>query len=214
VTVAVATAVWLTAGTALAVAASAVAGGLWLVARDLARRREASAARAEARAALRILVGELEVGTGAAAALAGAAEVAPRFAVVLHAAAVAAASGADPAAVLAQRPELRTLGLAWRVGADTGIALAGVLARVEADLAAADEQHRAVSVALAGPRASAVVLATLPLLGLGLGAAMGARPWAFLFGSGAGQIVCCAGVLLDVGGVLWLRTILRRAEAS
>lgn len=214
VTLVVAAALYLTAGTALAIAASAVAAALWLVARDLARRRESSATRAELRAALRVLVGELEVGTGAAAALAGAAEVAPRCSGTLRAAAVAAASGADPAAALAESPALRTLALAWHIGADTGIALAGVLARVEADLAAVDEQRRAVSVALAGPRASAVVLAALPLLGLGLGAAMGARPWTFLCHSNAGQIVCCVGVLLDVAGVLWLRAVLRRAESS
>jgi tight adherence protein B len=46
-----------------------------------------------------------------------------------------------------------------------------------------------------------------------MGMAMGARPLAFLIGSNAGRVVCCAGVLLDAAGVLWLRGLLRRAEA-
>jgi Flp pilus assembly protein TadB len=41
---------------------------------------------------------------------------------------------------------------------------------------------------------------------------MGAHPGGFLLGAGAGRAVCCAGVLLDVAGVLWMRAILRRAE--
>jgi tight adherence protein B len=198
----------------LGIAAAVVAGALWLVARDLSRRRAQAGARAQLRAALRVLVGELDVGTGPAAALSAAADVAPRFATALRTAAVAAASGADTAEVLCRQPALEAVGCAWRLGEHTGIALAGVLARVETDLAAADEQRRAVAIALAGPRASAGVLAALPLLGFALGAGMGARPWTFLLGSAAGRLVCSIGVVLDVAGLLWLRAILRRAEAS
>jgi tight adherence protein B len=79
-------------------------------------------------------------------------------------------------------------------------------------LADAEEQRRTVGVALAGPRSSAALLTGLPLVGIGLGAAMGARPWEFLLGSPAGRIVCCVGVVLDTAGVLWMRRILRRAE--
>jgi tight adherence protein B len=41
---------------------------------------------------------------------------------------------------------------------------------------------------------------------------MGARPLPFLLGTPPGRLLCCAGVVLDVTGVLWMRRILRRAE--
>jgi tight adherence protein B len=114
--------------------------------------------------------------------------------------------------VLAADPDTRPVGIAWQLGEDTGAALAGVLGRVAADLGAADEQGRTVAVALAGPRASAALLTGLPLVGIAMGTAMGARPIAFLTTTQAGRLVCCVGVLLDVAGVLWMGRILRRAE--
>ncbi len=89
-----------------------------------------------------------------------------------------------------------------------------MLARVAADLAAADMQRRTVAVALAGPRSSALLLSGLPLLGIALGAAMGARPVPFLLGDPLGRVLCCVGVLLDAAGLLWMRRILRVAARS
>ncbi|HET6877604.1 MAG TPA: hypothetical protein VFH38_08760 [Jatrophihabitans sp.] len=208
--------VLLVRGVALAVAAAAVCGAAWVLVRDVRRARAATADRRELSSALHVLVGELEAGAQAADALRAAATVASAesgparwFATAAEVAAV----GGDAGAVLvaAGQPGLRGVGLAWQLGAPTGTALSGVLARVVADLAAADEQRRATAIALAGPRSSASVLALLPVLGVLLGMAMGASPLRFLTGAPAGQALCCAGVLLDVGGVLWLRAILRRA---
>ena len=75
----------------------------------------------------------------------------------------------------------------------------------------AADQRRAVAVALSGPRASAAVLTGLPVLGLLMGTAMGARPWAFLLESPGGRVLAAAGVLFDVAGVCWMRRILRVA---
>jgi tight adherence protein B len=125
-----------------------------------------------------------------------------------------AADGGDAAAVLEAAPATRALGCAWRLGERTGAGLAAVLARVSADLEQEEQQRRAVAVALAGPQASATVLAGLPVLGLLLGAAMGGHPLAFLVGTRAGSLVGATGVLLDVAGLAWLRAILRRADPS
>lgn len=201
----------LTGGVLLAAAAAAACGTAWFVARDAARRRLAAARHGQLVMALRVLIGDLESGARASAALSAAAELAPAHAVVLTSAAAAAETG-DAGTVLAADPSTRAIGFAWRLGEQAGAELSGVLARVARDLAAEQEQRRSVAVALAGPRASATVLAGLPLLGVALGAAMGARPWAFLIGAGPGRGVCCVGVLLDVAGVLWMRRILRRAE--
>jgi tight adherence protein B len=209
--VAVAT-VFLTAGPALGLAAGAVAATAATVAADLRGHRAANHLEAERLGAVALLTEELTAGGRPATALAAAAAVAPRLDRTLRRAAAAAAGGDGAADVLCADPATRTVGVAWRVSEHTGAPLADVLRRVTADLTAAADQRRAVTVALAGPRASAALLAGLPVLGLALGSAMGARPLGFLTGPDAGRVVCAVGVGLDMLGVLWIRRILDRAQ--
>jgi tight adherence protein B len=200
-------------GVALGLAAAALLATAAVLVRDVVVRRSATAQHRALLTATRILVAELEVGAQAAAALSAAAR-GHCMSEVFESAAAVARRGGDAGAVLAadKDNDVRIVGLAWQLGDATGAALAGVVGRVAADLAAADAQRRSVAVALAGPRSSAAVLSGLPVLGIGLGAAMGARPLAFLTGAPAGKALCCAGVLLDVAGVLWMRRIVQRAE--
>jgi tight adherence protein B len=200
------------AGPLLASAAGVICRLAWVLADDVQRHRRDQAAMSQLRVALRVLIGELDAGSRPATALGAAAEVAPVHAAVFAAAARAAADGDDAAQPLAAHPELRPIGLAWRLGESVGLEVGGVLTRVEHDLAGVDQQRRTVAISLAGPRASAVLLAGLPLVGLALGAAMGARPWTVLVGTPAGRVLALVGVLLDVGGVLWMRRILRGAQ--
>jgi tight adherence protein B len=195
----------------------AVLGALARVlARDYVTRRRTATRRRAASTAMRILAGELEAGAQPDAALAAAAAAIPEMAEVFGAAAAAAASGADAGGVLADQrdPQLRAIGVAWQLSTATGAALTTVLSRIAADFAAVDEQRRAVTAALAGPRSSALVLALLPALGVVLGAGMGAHPLQFLVGTPAGRLLCCVGVVLDALGVLWMRALLRRAEQA
>lgn len=198
-------------GTPAGVAAAAVARAGWVAGRDAVRRRRDAAASAQLAAAVGTLVAELEAGARPAAALDAAAAGAPLHAAVLGAAASRAAAGLDAAEPLVEGEATRGLGHAWRLAAAAGAAPAAVLARVAGDLAAGTAQRRAVTVALAGPRSSAVVLSGLPAVGLVLGTGMGAHPIAFLLDSRAGSIVGCVGVLLDVAGLAWIRAILARA---
>jgi tight adherence protein B len=202
------------AGPALAVAAAAVLGLAVVLIRDVRARREQQARQRDLVTSVQVLVAEFESGAGPPAALTAAAAVGPRLRASFLAAAAAAARGDPAGPVLTARdvPGLRAVGQAFQLGEETGAPLVGVLGRVAADLAAAQQQRRAVSVALAGPRSSAAVLSGLPVLGIGLGVAMGARPLPFLLGTPPGRLLCCAGVVLDVTGVLWMRRILRRAE--
>lgn len=200
------------AGPALAAALAVVALTAGLLLRDVAARREALRRRRQLLVSTRLLVGELAAGARPATALSAAADGDSPYSPVFEAAAAAAVGGGDAAAILMADTGTVALGTAWRLGTETGAALEGVLARVGDDLAAVDEQARLVAVALAGPRSSAVVLAGLPLVGLGLGIAMGARPLAFLTGSPGGRAVAAAGLLLDALGVLWMRWIVLRAE--
>ncbi len=56
---------------------------------------------------------------------------------------------------------------------------------------------------LAGARATATVLAGLPVLGIGLGELMGAAPLQVLFGGGAGGVMLVVGTGLVALGLLW-----------
>lgn len=201
-------------GAVLGVAA-AVLGlvGFGLVA-EVRDRRQRQRGHRDLLAAVRLLVAELESGARPEAALGAAAGAVPEHAAALGSAARAAAEGDDVAPVLLDVPALSSLGHAWRVAGVAGVPLADVLSGVARDLASRVEQGRAVTVALAAARSTAVLLAGLPLLGVGLGAAMGARPLAFLTQSSAGRMVCCAGVVLDALGLLWTQWLARRAESS
>ena len=65
---------------------------------------------------------------------------------------------------------------------------------------------------LAGPRATAVLLALLPVFGLAMGNALGADPLAVLVGTPVGRGCLVLGLLLEVAGLLWTARITRRAE--
>lgn len=201
-------------GIVLAGAATAAAVAAWLLARDAAARKQFANQQRDLRIGLRVLIGELAAGARSQAALAAARDAAPLHAEAFGAAADVPSGSADAGAALLAHPATESIGLAWQLGADTGMALAGVLDRVAADLHAEQEHRRTVEAVLAGPRASALMLAGLPLVGIVLGGAMGARPLSVLTSSLGGQLLCLVGVLLDVGGLLWMRRLLRRAESA
>ncbi|MDQ1486819.1 MAG: tight adherence protein, partial [Actinomycetota bacterium] len=68
-----------------------------------------------------------------------------------------------------------------------------------------------VAAALAGPRSTVRLLASLPLLGLLLGTVIGANPLAFLGGSTTGVSCLATAIALDVTGVWWSARIAHRA---
>jgi len=123
-------------------------------------------------------------------------------------------AGARPESALAAGARPPVAEHAFRIAEAAGVPLADTLAGVDRDLEARAELGYAVTGAVAGARASAALLAGLPLLGLLLGAAMGAHPLGFLLGSATGRLVCCAGVLLDAGGVVWTQRLAARAERA
>jgi len=204
----------LLSGPALGVAAVAVALVVAaLVAAGQSQRRADRRGRG-ALAVLRLLVAELEAGARPCDALAAAASASPDLAPGLGAAADASAAGGDAGGVLIDvgADDLRPLGHAWRVASEAGAPLADVLGRMATDRAAEQAQTHAVATALAGPRSTAALLAVLPIVGIGLGWAMGAQPLTVLFESSTGRLVCCAGCVLDAAGVLWTLALIRRAQ--
>jgi tight adherence protein B len=93
----------------------------------------------------------------------------------------------------------------------TGCSLAAVVAAVEDDLRARHRQRLELRSATAAPRASALLLAALPALGLAMGSGVGADPWAVLTTTRTGQALLVAGVVLEFAGLAWSRRLMERA---
>lgn len=206
----------------LAAALAGAAGAVvtWVVIRARARQAEEST-RAAVVELLRAVAGELRAGRPAGVAFAAAARsAAPRLGAAIGPLSDAAARG-DPgelAAALRAAAEsggglagLARFAACWQVAATSGAALAPAVDRVADALHDEIEFAAALTAALAGPRATARLLAVLPILGLALGGVIGARPLAFLVGSPAG--LCCLAVAagFEAAGVGWARRIARRA---
>jgi tight adherence protein B len=93
----------------------------------------------------------------------------------------------------------------------SGAPAAVVLDEVSAGLIAQITQLEEREVALAGPRATASVLAALPLAGIGLGALIGVNVLAVLFGTPLGWACTASGGLLWAAGRAWSSKLVRSA---
>lgn len=205
----------LVVGTAL-VAALAAAGA---AAAARVRERSRRARREEERLAaltegLGALAAELRSGRplDEAAVAAGAAcgDPAGADALVRAVRAPGAVTAPDPGAG-AWEVAVARLAAAVQLSVRTGCSLAAVAAAVEDDLRARRRHRLELRSALAGPRASAALLAGLPVLALLMGSGVGADPWAVLTTTGTGQVLLVLGVALEVAGLAWTGRLVRRA---
>lgn len=96
----------------------------------------------------------------------------------------------------------------------SGCPLADVLTRFAAQLDAAEDADAARQTALAGPRATVRLLTWLPLMGLGLGAALGVDPLATLLGTPLGLAALVGGVILTAAGRAWSARLVSAAAES
>ncbi|MGC5024529.1 type II secretion system F family protein [Tsukamurella sp. DT100] len=96
---------------------------------------------------------------------------------------------------------------AWETGTRHGIGMGELLASVREDLRARERYERRAHSALAGARATAQVLAALPVLGVAMGQLIGADPLGTLLGTGAGGVLLVLGTCLTCAGLLWSRAI-------
>ena len=106
------------------------------------------------------------------------------------------------------------LAAAWRVGAERGGTLATVLDGLAAALRDEETQRQEITTQLAGPRATARLLAALPLLGSVMAAALGSDPAAFLLGTPAGLGCLAAGLTLNLVGFWWTHRLASAAEEA
>ena len=110
-------------------------------------------------------------------------------------------------------PELERLGTLWALSVARGVPLAKLVAALRDDIDHANRHRDATRAALAGPQTTAVVLALLPIAGVFMGTAMGAKPLAFLTGGGLGGVLLVVGTALVCAGVAVSRRIIEGASA-
>ncbi|OAE03703.1 hypothetical protein [Arthrobacter sp. OY3WO11] len=96
----------------------------------------------------------------------------------------------------------------------SGCPLADVLTRFAAQLEVEDDADAARQTALAGPKATVSLLTWLPLMGLGLGIALGVDPLAILLGTPWGLAALAAGAGLTVAGRLWSARLVAAAAGA
>ena len=176
------------------------------------RRAETAAAEETARRMLEacdLIAGELAAGRTGEAALAEAAEAWP----ALRPVADASRLGGDvPVALrsLARTPGadgLRLLAGAWVVSHRTGAGLAMSTRRV-ADAVRLDQAtRRVVRGELASARATARLVAVLPVVALLMGSGAGADPWTFLLGTPLGLACLASGLAVGFAGLWWIELI-------
>jgi tight adherence protein B len=94
----------------------------------------------------------------------------------------------------------------------SGAPLSGILEHYASQLDAQLDAVSARETALAGPRATVVLLAWLPVVGLFLGFALGVDPLQILTASPLGQLALGAGALLMVAARVWSSRLVLRAS--
>lgn len=213
---------WLVAGAGGAAALGLAAATVGVRLRSHRGAAARLAASADLVAALGLLTAELRAGVHpAVAAERVACDATPAIGVVFESIAGAARLSGDVPGALrratcgapALAEALGRVAAAWQLAEQHGIGLADVLDALRRDLDHRVKATRRLAAALAGARATSVVLAVLPLLGLLLGQAVGAAPLRVLAGTVAGQLLLVAGSGLVCAGLAWSARIVGKAAA-
>lgn len=118
------------------------------------------------------------------------------------------------AARIPGREGLASLAACWRAAETHGISLTGALSSIEDGLRAELSRRQKLATEMAGTRSTIAILGVLPLLGLALGAALGADPLHTLLSRPAGEACLVVGYLLELIGFRWTDRLVSSAEST
>lgn len=191
-------------------AAAALTATLGMRRRRRTRRRHAAAEASALQTALDVLVGELRVGAHPVRAfdVAAAETDQPSVGAGLRTVAAHARLGADVPAGLGSvarssslPAQWERLAVYWQLACEHGLAISTLMHAAQRDIAERQRFSAQIDAGMAGARASAAILAALPVLGVLLGQLIGAEPFSFLLGGGGALLL--TGVLLVCAGLVW-----------
>ena len=200
----------------LLVIAALFVGGVLLLLRRRAGRRAGALVSRRVLETCELLAAELTAGQPSGRALHRAAAAWP----LLAPAAESVDLGGDvPGALreLAGTPgarDLRLLAAAWTVAHRTGHGLADAVARCADAIRGAESTRRVVEGELASARATARLVAGLPLLALLMGSGTGGDPLGFLLRSPAGLACLAGGLAFGLAGLWWIEAIADDVDAA
>jgi len=203
-----------------AVALTVVSGTVAWRRHGAGRRARRASESAALQAALDVLAGELRAGAHPVVAFeTAAAEVSDDVASALRVVAAMARLGVDVAVGLdaaAARSAVPTywsrLSACWELANRHGLAIATLMRTAHQDVVERQRFESRVAAGMAGARATAMVLAGLPVLGMALGQLVGAEPVRFLLSGGLGGGLLVVGSSLACAGLLWSDRITNRAS--
>jgi tight adherence protein B len=102
---------------------------------------------------------------------------------------------------------LSKLAAAWQVADRSGAPLADVLDRLDAELGAAGRLRDRTEAHTAAASATVRLLAGLPVLGIGIGYALGGDPMTILLHTAPGMVCALVALTLQVTGLAWAERI-------
>jgi tight adherence protein B len=118
------------------------------------------------------------------------------------------------AAVRSGSPALQAVAEGWGLSERHGAPVVDVLDALVGALRDRMRTEAAVETALAAPRATARLLAVLPVGGVVLGELVGVHPLAVLVGTAAGRVTGVLGLAATLGGRFWMRRLVASVVSS
>lgn len=202
------------APTILAWTAAAVVTTAWRRGRRLRARGEAGRMREQCAVLLDAMVSEIRSGAAPPLALARVAGEHPGWSALAR---VATTGGDVPAALTAAAASpgadyLAAIARAWSVSEVTGAPLGGVLERLREAAREDREIDREVAAGVAPARATATLMAGLPVLGFALGSGLGVDPLDVVLHTVPGALCVAAGTGFALAGVTWIDRIADAVE--